>query len=607
MDKFSFTESLVSYLMLDGNVWIIPFPPGAPQPQALWVVSKNNMMAITDRNTNQLLGWTYNPQGDQGLVTNYQRGHPLKPEEVIHIWFWNPYDPIMGMAPLEAGEMTITTDYKSARYQQLFFDQGASASGVLATDHKLGDKQFRRTKEQFKEKHESYKKAHQTVVLEQGLKYTQTGLTQKDMEFYNLRKFDAGRIYQIFGMKKSIVSETEDINYATSREQRKEWWQGTNIPIMKLIASAINFWLEDRNVMVYYDISKVPALQETIADKTKTARDLWMIGFTRNEINERLALGFGNQPWGDYWYMPINLQPVKNGGEEGEIEEESLGQWVRNGLIPVGKKALPLTNSSVKDEGKVEIVKDEFDKKGEILWRNAITRSSPLETRFSSKMRKIFFKMRKKTLRLFFEGTKTPSDVINEPYLEESSALEKAVAPLYALSLTTGIETLADEIGIGITFDLQDPLAISFLGEKRIRIKGTLSTVKKQVLAEIQEGLSRGEDFNTIANRIRTVFNIADSRAKIIASTEIFSGVNFSRYVGIQRSGFSEEQWFTALDERVRKMHLDLHGAKHKVGELWVFKDGTYVRFPNDPKGPAHQIISCRCLVLVVPGTHYLD
>jgi uncharacterized protein with gpF-like domain len=82
---------------------------------------------------------------------------------------------------------------------------------------------------------------------------------------------------------------------------------------------------------------------------------------------------------------------------------------------------------------------------------------------------------------------------------------------------------------------------------------------------------------------------------------------NEGRWLAINRSGFREKEWFTALDERVRVQHQPMHGQKVKVGEMWVMPDGSSLRHPGDADGPANQVINCRCIEVVVPESHYTN
>src|SRR4030067_2025482 len=260
-DRYSFVESIITHLLLDGEVFVVPFPPGLNPPSSLWIVRNKFIKPAKESKTGLLMGWLYTHSGhtiESGNVAG-PGTIPLNIDEVARIFLINPYDPLKGMSPIEAGRMSIVVDYKAAFYTSVFFDEGASPGGVIATEQKLGDKQFNRTREQFESRHQGFRKAHRVAVLEQGLKYTQTGLTHKDMEFKELRKLTAERIFQIFGMKKAIVSVVEDGNYATAREERREWWEGTNLPLMSMITSALNFVLfrDAVNIKLIFDITAV--------------------------------------------------------------------------------------------------------------------------------------------------------------------------------------------------------------------------------------------------------------------------------------------------------------------------------------------------------------
>jgi HK97 family phage portal protein len=589
-DRYSFTESIISYLMLEGLCYILPFPPGLNPPDALWVIRKKFVRPIKDSKTGGLLGYYYNPKGMFGDTTgaNIPEGSiPIDIGEMCRIFFFNPYDPLDGMAPVEAGKMNIVVDYKSAFYTSVFFDEGAQPGGILSTQQKLGDKQFTRTKEQFQSEHKGYKKAHRVAVLEQGLEYTQTGLTQKDMEFRELRKLSAERIYQTFGMKKAIISVMEDVNYATAREERKEWWEGTNLPMMNMVTSALNFTLfpSDSTIKVKYDITTIAALKDALKDKVDTGYRLWQMGFTADEINNRLDMGFGTEPWRKVWYQPINLMPV----------DSTLVPQIQEGNPP---KFIPGDS--------IRLIGDGKDLRNETIWNSFIRQTSPLEEIFSKKISRVFFEMRKRILELLYKDTKTPKDVDEDNFIEDSQNLSRFSDPLYKDAMTLGVGMIIEEIGFGISFDLMDPQAIAYLSGKSLKIKGIAQTVKNQIQVELTEAYEKGESIDQIADRIRSVFDIAKNRAKTIARTEIIGASNEGRGWAINHSGFREKEWFTAMDEKVRPEHQAMHGKKIKIGDAWVFPDGTSVRHPGDYGGPPHQIINCRCIEVVVPGSHYL-
>jgi len=582
MDSYSFKEALIGYLMLDGDVWIVPFPPRAKIPAALWVVKEKYMSPIRNQRTGQLDGWRYRPGENVSDSTSYIFG----PHEVVHIWFWNPYDPIMGLSPIEAGKMSIVTDYKAAYYNQVFFDEGAVPGGILSTEQKLSDKTFNRIKEQFESRHKGYRKGYRLAVVEQGLKYTQSGITQKDMEYLDLRRYNQKRIMQIFGMKEVIISVSEDINYAIARELRKEWWHNTNLPMMRLLTSAMNFiFFQNTNLEVRFDISAIEALQEDYKEKVNMAKTLTQAGFTGNEINEKLQMGFKPKPWRDKWWAPLNVVPV---GDDGELPPEEDGK---------------ITSTSI-----IESKGSYREKRLENLWKLYTKNLSPIEKQFESRVKRSFFDMRKRTLELLYQGekqntdtlVKTIEDISGEEFRDILEKLKEHTGPLYEQALDIGIKSFEEETGAESPFGLDDSALLGFLAVKVQGIVRSGNTIKRRILEQIMEGLEKGEGIDQLAERIRGEYNTALSRAKLISRTEVAGTGNFARHEAINRSGFRRKQWWTALDERVRSEHMQMHGAEINVGDSWIMPDSSVLRYPGDYLGPAHQIINCRCMEICV-------
>ena len=289
-DYATFIESIVSSLFIDGNAWVSQYPFDIGVPFALWVIQKKYMSALRDPN-GQLAGWQYKPSSTNDSIM-------LDVKDVAHVFFWNPSDPLIGMAPAEAGRIAIVTDYKAAKFNQVFFEQGATIGGVLSTENTLTDKQYKRLKEEVEGKYSGYEKSHKMLLLDGGLNFSQTSPSHRDMMMPDLRNLDKERILQIYGMKKAVISVTDNLNKATAWQQEKAWWTSTNIPIMKMIASAFNFtFFEQLGYEARFDTSTVEALQRDFADKVKTGELLVKMGFTPNEVNARLELGFEKMDW----------------------------------------------------------------------------------------------------------------------------------------------------------------------------------------------------------------------------------------------------------------------------------------------------------------------
>jgi SPP1 gp7 family putative phage head morphogenesis protein len=409
------------------------------------------------------------------------------------------------------------------------------------------------------------------------------------MQFYDLRRFNQERILQIFGMKKAVISVTDDLNYATAREQRKSWWQDTNLPIMRSILSALNFifFVEDTGLELQFDMSSIEALHEDYHQKVRTAERLSKLGFTANEINERLELGFENKPWRDYFYMPATLIPIGDDQPAPPTSQPNQEELMRDREA----KRLP-----------VPIEDKAWEQKAEQIWKAVTRRLAPLEEKVESKVKRVFYSMRKKILKALYEGTKTPQDVLELDLDIEEKELKRWVTAAYEEALIIGVASIEEELGVAIDFGLNDPVVVNFLAQKNMKLSGITRTIRKRVAQQLAEGASKGETINELAARIKNEFNFAAKRAKTIARTEVVGANNFARHEALDRTDYKEFRWFTALDEKVRETHAEMHGKTRKVGESWIV-GGYSLRYPGDFAGPASEVINCRCIEVVVPGS----
>ena len=402
--KVQFVTSIISHLLLDGCVAIIPFPPSfSSSPDSLWVVPWKYCDYKTDKN-GHLTKWVYRPKGYEGP------SYDLAIHELFQVKFWNPDNPVEGQAPLKAGRLPVLELYKSSDYNQRFFDQGAIPGGVLSTPQPLKQADVDMVKTQWKEKHQGYMKSWEPAVLHRDLKWLPTGISQRDMDFVNLRTKSSESIMQIFGMKKVIMGITESLNYATGREQRKEWWNGTCLPLMRLVCDALTYGLFQQstrrpigklgNYRIQFDISSIEALHEDFASKIKTAEAMFRMGVPMAEINSHLELGLDPQPWYDLAYvqaamMCVNYQDV---GRDNPSEPSGDQSPDEPGDVPVDDP-----NPTVNDPKGIEVLIEHYNQTQEsqisrFVEENINPQIKDNVKTITNRLRRGIFDMRAKTL-----------------------------------------------------------------------------------------------------------------------------------------------------------------------------------------------------------------
>lgn len=129
-------------------------------------------------------------------------------------------------------------------------------------------------------------------------------------------------------------------------------------------------------------------------------------------------------------------------------------------------------------------------------------------------------------------------------------------------------------------------------------INGTLKETARRVLIDaFEEGLGERET----AKRLAAKVGGSTASTARIARTEIHTAANIGSDEAAKSTGVDMvKEWATTEDSRARPTHVEADGQRREMDE--PFSVGGYsLDFPGDPKGPAREIINCRCVALYHP------
>ena len=610
-------EATQSYLDLRGNAfWIMERPNIAAIPQEIRVIDPIRMVPAFNNSRTALIGWVYD---------NGKTRIPFQLHEVLHFKYFNPDNPLMGIAPYRCISIVADQDYFANIYNKTFFKEGAAISGFIEADKALTDTQYSRLLNQINDRHQGMSKAHRIGLLENGAKFQAAKMTQKDMDFIEGKKMGKKEIYTAYGTNDVVQGFFEDVkSYEGMKTAMKAFWEGTLIPREKHLQGTVNAkflsYFGDHKLYGEFDLSDVSALKEDFSDKVKNSKELFDMGYTRNEVNERFELGMKESPSGDISYLPSTLVPADGSGTSTQEPDNSDD----------GTKALP--PSKTKQAGDEEEIELERTEEEESIWIGFLGVQAPLERDFLSMIRRYFIASQIRTItnlnnyykRNASSGVieKESSIAVRSKYAEglvrslsddiynkidEVQHLDDAMIPLYSIALEAGADMVAAELGVAFTFDKLDP---SFLKWQQMRIKNIspemIDTIEQGLRATLTEGLVAGEGVAQLADRVKEVYAFAQARANTIARTESASMIEAGRYQNMIKHGVKRHQWFTAMDGEVRDTHKALHGSTQVIGLKFKYVRGLQVgqssplRFPTDMSAPAAQVINCRCLTLPV-------
>lgn len=145
--------------------------------------------------------------------------------------------------------------------------------------------------------------------------------------------------------------------------------------------------------------------------------------------------------------------------------------------------------------------------------------------------------------------------------------------------------------------------------EQSVEITGMAQTTLNDVRRTIETGVAAGEGIDRIRRRLTQLRVVNNSRAAMIARTEVHNAANFAtietsrvlmRETGLQML----KEWVPTEDERTRPGHREMAGRPpiEIDGKFQVRPDESSpyesLDRPGDPAGSAGNVINCRCVLV---------
>jgi hypothetical protein len=155
-----------------------------------------------------------------------------------------------------------------------------------------------------------------------------------------------------------------------------------------------------------------------------------------------------------------------------------------------------------------------------------------------------------------------------------------------------------------------DPWTSRYLNEAGNRLRNMPDEVYALIVAEVERGIREGLALDRVRDEIDVILTASGSerwpnRAMTVARTETIGAVNAGVYRGAQLEAEQRgdvapfKQWISTEDPRTRPTHVAADKQRTLLSEPFRV-GGAPLLFPGDPRGPAQEVINCRCSLLPV-------
>jgi HK97 family phage portal protein len=197
----------------------------------------------------QGMDYRYRVTDRQGNVTIFAR------EDVWHIRGLSS-DGYTGMNPIEINREAIAVGISAQSYAARFFENDARPPGWIEFPGKFADLAARQTFRESVQAAQGGANRGKTMVLDQGMKYHDIGLTNKDSQFLESRQFTKSDIAAMFRMPPHKIGDLSKATFSNIEQQSIEYGTDTISPWAERWESSIESQLlgVDTDIEIEFDL-----------------------------------------------------------------------------------------------------------------------------------------------------------------------------------------------------------------------------------------------------------------------------------------------------------------------------------------------------------------
>jgi HK97 family phage portal protein len=227
MTAFSFKEALMTNLLLWGNAYAQIIRDKHGQILSLYPLLSSRMNISKNQNGDRIYTYT----NDKGEMFT------LKRDQVLHIGGIG-FDGISGLSPISVAREAIGLAKATEVYGNKFFANGARPGGVLEHPGTLKDPS--KVRESWETVYKGAQNSHKIAVLEEGMKYHEIGMPQKDAQFLETRQFQLNEICRLFRVPPHLVGDLTRSTFSNIEHQSIDYVVHTLRPWLVRLEQAIN-------------------------------------------------------------------------------------------------------------------------------------------------------------------------------------------------------------------------------------------------------------------------------------------------------------------------------------------------------------------------------
>src|SRR6056297_2515937 len=323
MTSFTWREMLLAHLLHWGNHYSQIELDNSGRVIGLWPLLPNQ---VEVKLKNKKLYYVYsNELGKQTVYGSH---------EILHIpgLGFNGY---VGFSVIRMAREAIALGLAAEQFGSRFFGQGAQPGGIIEYPGQMTEEAFERYKKEAQKNYGGLGNSHKIMVLEEGLKYNQTGIPPDDAQFLETRKFQIEEVARIFRVPPHMLADLERATFSNIEQQSIDFVVNTIRPWLVRIEQTLNDKLiSSKNNKNYIEFVVEGLLRGDSQARAEYYNQMYQVGaMSPNDIRKKENMN--PIDGGDQHFVPLNFIPLE---EDNPKVEENKSQIELKNKRSTGKR-----------------------------------------------------------------------------------------------------------------------------------------------------------------------------------------------------------------------------------------------------------------------------
>lgn len=318
-----FIYSLVSFYIVTGDAYSIASGKPETPPKELYCYPSQAVTVLPGKDgfvqtMQTTLYWGTDLYTRNEINNRFRYYNKQQTAEIWHIKHFNPttiQGNVYGMSPLNPIYYEINQHQSANRHNLSVLERGVTPSGILSLNPPVDEDIFTRIQQQLDKTHAGAANAGRMMLLNWGLDYKSTTMSNKDMDFLELKKEVTNAIYKNLKIPLALVN-TESMTLDNFSQSMIAFYDHAVLPIANRIFSELSNFLMPRygdnndNLILSYNVGDITALEPRRNTQLKILNDLGI--FTINQLRAECGaepLQGGNAIYGQASQIPIATDP----------------------------------------------------------------------------------------------------------------------------------------------------------------------------------------------------------------------------------------------------------------------------------------------------------